>query len=149
MLNAEGLSLRLELEEAIRTAGIDDYYVENAQEIISMIKNVFVNDNYSPWWLSLKHRLSVTSYPDDTGYKNILRIVTDKFKRGKICDDNVFIIADEGNACMCLYKIALESLINIIENCRFFEYYIVPYDLSWLICENDHGDLIVCSRMDR
>ncbi|HFW5654033.1 TPA: hypothetical protein ACIVUS_004797, partial [Salmonella enterica subsp. enterica serovar Typhimurium] len=25
------------------------------------------------------------------------------------------------------------------------EYYVADHELSWLICENDHGDLIVCS----
>ncbi|ENV4905302.1 hypothetical protein ACFKGB_003595, partial [Salmonella enterica] len=24
-------------------------------------------------------------------------------------------------------------------------YYVADHELSWLICENDHGDLIVCS----
>ncbi|HFW0355544.1 TPA: protein SciX, partial [Salmonella enterica subsp. enterica serovar Typhimurium] len=39
----------------------------------------------------------------------------------------------------------LNSLPEIIENCRYFEYYVADHELSWLICENDHGDLIVCS----
>ncbi|HFW0497786.1 TPA: protein SciX, partial [Salmonella enterica subsp. enterica serovar Saintpaul] len=52
---------------------------------------------------------------------------------------------DEDNEQIYVYNVPLNSLPEIIENCRYFEYYVADHELSWLICENDHGDLIVCS----
>ncbi|EKN1469811.1 hypothetical protein PWK59_004616, partial [Salmonella enterica] len=56
-----------------------------------------------------------------------------------------FLIADEDNEQIYVYNVPLNSLPEIIENCRYFEYSVADHELSWLICENDHGDLIVCS----
>lgn len=145
MLNTDMSAFRIELEDAIKSLGIRNYYVDRPEKIISEIKHTYVNGNPMAWWLSLKNRQNTFTYTDNSGYKNILRIVSEIFNDKKTINENVFFIADEDNECMYLYNIPLQSLAGIIENCRYFEYYIVAHDLSWLICENDHGDLIVCS----
>ncbi|WP_429177040.1 DUF6756 family protein [Kosakonia sp. 1610] len=54
-------------------------------------------------------------------------------------------MADEDNEQMYLYKTPLSALVFVIEQCRYFEYYVVSGELAWLVCENDHGEIIVCS----
>ena len=139
---------RIELENTIKNLGIHDYHVDRSEEIVSEIKDIYVNGNPRAWWLSLKHRKYVFSYTDNSGYKNISQIVCKQLNESKVINKHIFLIADEDNEQMYVYNIPLYSLPEIIENCRYFEYYVADHELSWLICENDHGDLIVCATIN-
>ncbi|EAA7970319.1 hypothetical protein EIS62_24225, partial [Salmonella enterica] len=75
MLNSNMSELRIELENAIKNLGIHDYRVDKPEQIVSEIKEIYVNGNPRTWWLSLKHRQYVFSYTDNSGYKNISQIV--------------------------------------------------------------------------
>jgi hypothetical protein len=141
-------AFRIELENAIKNLGIHDYHVDRPEQTISKIKNIYVNGNPRAWWLSLKHRQYVFTYTDNSGYKNISQVVSKQFNEENVVNKHVFLIADENGERMHIYNIPLNSLPEIIENCRYFEYYIADHELFWLICENDHGDLIVCSTIN-
>ncbi|ECQ8978631.1 hypothetical protein ACDT65_000481 [Salmonella enterica subsp. enterica] len=145
MLNSNMSELRIELENAIKNLGIYDYRVDKPEQIVSEIKEIYVNGNPRTWWLSLKHRQYVFSYTDNSGYKNISQIVSKQLNESNVINKHIFLIADEDNEQIYVYNVPLNSLPEIIENCRYFEYYVADHELSWLICENDHGDLIVCS----
>ncbi|CAK7043281.1 MAG: hypothetical protein CITR_01854 [Citrobacter freundii] len=148
MLNSNISAFRIELENAIKNLGIHDYHVDRPEQIISEIKDIYVNGNPRAWWLSLKHRQHIYSYTDNSAYKNISQIVHKQFNESNVINKYIFLIADEDNEQMHVYNIPLNSLSDIIESCRYFEYYVVDHKLSWLICENDHGDLIVCSTIN-
>lgn len=145
-MNSAMSAFKIELEDVIKNLGINNYIVDRSEKIISEIKHTYVNGNPRAWWLSLKHRHDIFSYTDDSGYKNISRIVSERLNSEAVLNEQVFFIADEDNEYMYLYNIPLCFLVHIIEGCRYFEYYVVAHDLSWLICENDHGDLIVCPK---
>lgn len=143
MLNEQKSELRAELEDAFNKAGIGDYVVVNATAIIEKIKKNYVSGNPRAWWLSLKNKIDTLHYEDNSGYKYIAEIVENKFSQAH--NSYVFFLADENNEQMYLYKIPLNALVFVIKQCRYFEYYVVSEELSWLVCENDHGEIIVCS----
>ena len=144
MLSIDMSDFQTELEEAIKGSGVSHYHVNNLLEITDKIKRLYVDNNPRAWWLSLKYRSDIFSYADNLGYKDILKIA----KKNNFIQENdarIFFIADEDNEKMHIYRIPINSIEYIVENCRYFEYYAVAQDLSWLICENDHGNLIMCS----
>ena len=143
MLNEQKSELRAEIEDAFSKAGINDYIVVNATAIIKKIKKNYVSGNPRAWWLSLKNKIDILHYEDDSGYKYITEIVENKFSQAH--NSYVFFLADEDNEQMYLYKAPLSALVFVIEQCRYFECYMVSEELSWLVCENDHGEIIVCS----
>lgn len=143
MLNEQKSELRAEIEDAFSKAGINDYIVVNATAIIKKIKKNYVSGNPRAWWLSLKNKIDILHYEDDSGYKYITEIVENKFSQAHT--SYVFFLADEDNEQMYLYKAPLSALVFVIEQCRYFEYYMVSEELSWLVCENDHGEIIICS----
>ena len=59
----------------------------------------------------------------------------------------VYFIADidDESETSPVFKLNLDKVSNILEECQFFEYYICPLDLSWLICENDHNQILFIS----
>ncbi|MBS5775023.1 MAG: hypothetical protein KHW84_18545 [Enterobacter cloacae] len=143
MLNEQNSELRAEIEDAFSKAGIDDYVVVNATAIIEKIKKNYVSGNPRAWWLSLENKIDTLHYEDNAGYKYVSEIVENKFSQAH--NSYVFFLADEDNEQMYLYKTPLSALVFVIEQCRYFEYYVVSEELAWLVCENDHGEIIVCS----
>lgn len=119
----------------------DNKKLEN-NEILNKIKNIYVNDDPRAWWLSLSKVKKIVNFDDDSGYKHIIEILLSEeieIHEGEF----VYFIADSGEDLL-LYEIIISDLIRIIENGEFFEYYISALDYSWMTCENDHGDIIVC-----
>ncbi len=54
-----------------------------------------------------------------------------------------FIVDEPGNKNkQWVYDASLKSIITVLKECSFFEYYIVPKDYSWLLVENHHNCLI-------
>ena len=142
-MNKEESDLKTELEEAFIGAGINDYSINDAQSLMAKIKGKFISGEPRAWWLSLKHDVNILSYDNNAGYKDIPDVVKKNFTHRDFA--RVILIVDEDNENKFLFKIPLNSLPCIIEACRYFEYYVVAEDLSWLIAENDHGDLLICS----
>lgn len=143
MLNEKKSALRAELEDAFNKAGIGDYVVVSATAIIEKIKKNYVSGNSRAWWFSLKNKIDTLHYEGNSGYKYIAEIVGNKFSQAH--NSYVFFLADEDNEQMYLYKIPLNALVFVIEQCRYFGYYVVSEELTWLVCGNDHGEIIVCS----
>ena len=57
--------------------------------------------------------------------------------------DDVWLIADEDNEEKLLFSLPLSKIKSILEECRYFEYYIVDKNFTWLLAENDHGDILI------
>jgi hypothetical protein len=99
------------------------------------------------WWLSLKYIKTRVAFDDDSGFKYINNYIDRIDKESNKKTKEVYFIADEDSAEeyeMLIYLVDRKYIEHIIESCRYFEYYIVPMDISWLICETEHGEIIFC-----
>ena len=138
--------LQLEIEEAIKDAGIEPFEIDNKSDVISRIIKIYVEGEPRVWWLALNHIKSIHGFKNNMGFVAIPELVENIDGKRYKNSEKVYFIADEDedSDSLWVYKIQLNKLSNIIENCRYFEYYVVAMDYSWLIAENDHGDVIVC-----
>ena len=147
MLNMEGKTdLQREIEGAIKDAGIEQFDIGNKSDVVSRIIKIYVKGKPRVWWLALNHVKSIHGFENNMGFAAIPKIIENIDGKRHKNREKVYLVADENEdgESLWVYKIQLDKLSSIIENCRYFEYYVVAIDYSWLIAENDHGDVIVC-----
>ena len=90
------------------------------------------------WWEAFSRQAASVSFEDGLGYKRVPRLVPSATER---C---WFIVESQSLGPYPVYDASPEEAASIIGECFGFEYYIVPKDLSWLICENHHGRVMGC-----
>jgi hypothetical protein len=126
----------LELVNAIQELCISDQVIEIIGDkkyfIIEQIKNKFVVGDPRVWWLSFKKKPRNYIFDDEFQYKRIVDFFND--------DESCYFIAELND--LHIFKSSIKNVINMINECSFFEYYIVSMDLIRLLCETDHGDLL-------
>ncbi|MBK8286373.1 MAG: hypothetical protein IPK97_16685 [Ahniella sp.] len=109
-----------------------------AEEINRMVLVQFAGGkDRRRWWESFLHSESV-SFDDDLVFQRIPSLVPDA---GERC---WFIAESPERGPYPVYEASPQQASGIIGECFGFEYYIVPKDLSWLICENHHASVIGC-----
>jgi hypothetical protein len=129
-------SLKIEIEEALILNGLIAHKIENKDEVLSAIESIFVKERPRAWWLSLKAKPKIHTFTDNSAYLHIAEVAPPT-------TDDVWLIADEDNEEKLLFSLPLSKIKSILEECRYFEYYIVDKNLTWLLAENDHGDILV------
>jgi hypothetical protein len=138
-LELNGNSLEKELALAMSKFGINAKQVGNKDGILSKIQEAFIDGNPRAWWESMKFKPKIFYYgvDDDDAFLHIVDIAP-------ACSSScVWFIADDDNERKFVFDVPLDKITDILKECRYFEYYIVPYDFSWMLAENDHGDLLL------
>jgi hypothetical protein len=130
------ISLAEELRSALKEQGISSDEPSEKPEIILKIQSTFVIGNPRAWWLSLAAAPTIQVFYENTGHLHLCELAPDH-------SGEIWFIADEDNEDKLIFSAPLEKISLVLENCRFFEYYIVDKNLKWMITENDHGDLLL------
>jgi len=125
-----------ELLKAFEDQGISYKEPTRKIEILSEIQAKFIIGNPRAWWISLSTAPTVRTFHDNTGHLHLCKLAPDH-------SGDIWFIIDEDNEEKLIFSAPLNKIPSVLENCRFFEYYIVDKDLKWIIAENDHGDLLL------
>jgi len=89
------------------------------------------------WWWEKFPDLSASYHcSDNMGFERICDIVPAPH------DDVYLVIEDDSRDHYPIFITKPTLAMEIIGECYSFEYYIIPKDLSWLLCENHHSVLI-------
>jgi hypothetical protein len=130
-----------ELINAIQELGIADQVSEltgdNKTSILKEIMEKFVDGNPRVWWLSFKKKPQNYIFEDEFQYKRIVHFFNDN----EIC----YFVTELND--LHIFKTSIKNIIDMINECSFFEYYIVNLNLTDLLCETDHGDLLFINEM--
>lgn len=103
--------------------------------ILHKIKETFVQGNPRALWLGFKYHPDSIKYEGDYPHIKLPDLVPP--------EEEMFFLIDDFNEVFYLYKGKIAPIITFIEECvGLDEYYLVNYDISQLICETDHGDLL-------
>ena len=107
-----------------------------AIRIVRQAQAVFVQGNPRSWWLSLRQPFEIF----DSSKSDVFRIITQH-----IPSDNLrcWFIPETEQETLPVYDMDKHFIGLLLNECRFFEYYLVANDFSWLIVENDHNQVIV------
>ncbi|MEW4368824.1 DUF6756 family protein [Paenibacillus kandeliae] len=133
-----------ELEEACSIGHIRNYKVDAAEDVIRAIESIYVDGAPRAWWLRLQHVVHKQHSDNDQWYVDIKRIVRQYCASDILANQKLLFVVDEDNERHHVYALTLDEIIHVIAECRFFEYYICPNDYAWLLCENEHGEFLIC-----
>jgi len=135
MEDLDGDDFKTELSIALKNCGLSDQQPGNRAELLEKIKSTFFDGNPRAWWANFKVKPTILRYEDDSGYLHLAELAPSSAR-------NVWFVVDEGNEEKFIFDAPIEAISEIIKECRFFEYYVVSKDFSWVLAENDHGDLL-------
>ena len=88
------------------------------------------------WWERFSHDSFSVTFEDRQAFTRICSVVPDP-------DQRVYFVVEDDSAaffpvCLTTPRIAQK----VIGECFGFEYYLIPKDRSWLLCENHHDAMI-------
>jgi hypothetical protein len=110
-----------------------------ASEVWRSVEACFVVEPRNGWWWSWFRPEPVTArYIGETshGYRYITEVAPTS-------SDLLWLIAGDClDRSFAVCEASIGDIRDVIGECYGFEYYIVPKDLSWLLCENHHDVLI-------
>lgn len=109
--------------------------LDNAQAelVLTDIENKFVEGNPRVWWLSLVNTSETTRACDDLSHLNDEVIPA---------SDWYYFIPEESTKSV--FVASLKTIKVVLGDCEFMEYYILPSNLNWLFCENEHSECMIC-----
>ncbi len=129
-----------EIEEWLESAAIstglpiERLPTDRAAEIERRARQRFVTDNPRAWWMSLS---GSCEHFDAKEHK-----LEDVLPAGAA---KCWLIAETGSTSgLPVYSLDVRNLSAVLDECPYFEYYVVAEDFSWLIAESDHNVFFVC-----
>lgn len=118
---------------------------EDAEAIFSQSLRHFVGAVDRRWWWEAFNVPSALRQFDQ-GFKRLVDIVPDP-------EVHLWFIVEEVQLLFYpVYEATTRAAQAIVGECYGFEYYLVPKDMSWILCENHHDCLVgagdaICSRL--
>ena len=130
-----------EVENAIESLGLSKDVIRlpdsETEKIYKELLSTFVEGGDRRWWWeSFKMPSKSITFKDDKGFKQIPKYVPD-YK-----EILWFVVEDDHSPYYPIYEASAENASKIIGECFGFEYYLVPKNKKWLLCENHHGRVI-------
>lgn len=135
-MNATNLTLFDELSLAFSKQGLPYEEPKNKEALVLDIENKFVRGKPRAWWLSFSTKPTIQVFDDNSAPMHLSELAPASTK-------DIWLIVDEDNENKYIFSAPLEKVPHILDECRYFEYYIVDKELTWILAENDHGDLLL------
>jgi hypothetical protein len=141
-----------EVEKAISLLGLSkdvSLIKDEGAPLYDSLVEHFVEGGARRWW---REAFSLPSesiaYDDGKGFEKLNQFVPD-FK-----ELVWFVVEDDQLSHYPIFEASTDNVMKILGECFAFEYYLVPRDKSWLLCENHHNRIIgvgnqVVSAIDR
>lgn len=106
----------------------------DAQAVLARAMERYVNDNPRAWWLRLKRRpTEVVIY--EHNFQHLLAHIP--------ADEERCWFIPETETARPVFDVDKRWLEPVLNECSFFEYYVVGKSFDWLLIDNDHGELMV------
>ena len=134
-------TIRDELNEVInsgRIQGLEFLRMNDWQWIMDKLANNFLSHGKTSLdriWLWDSIREPYTNYQPEDGVEELRYLLSES-------ESYWFIASDEDGKYWVLEGTG-SSIVNALSETRYFEYYITNKDITWLICENHHGVMVL------
>ncbi|MEW8424811.1 MAG: DUF6756 family protein [Candidatus Thiodiazotropha sp.] len=129
-----------EIENAIDVLGLIEEVVlvkDGADILYRSLIDVFVDGGDRRWWWEAFSSPSESiTINDGKGFERLLQLVPD------INELVWFVVEDDQLPYYPIFEASTKNIVKVIGECFAFEYYLVPKDKSWLLCENHHNRII-------
>ncbi len=131
-----------EIDGAAKRLGVSAAQVSRCDstesaEIADAARSRFVSDSPRVWWLGFRQPFDSHPYSDS---KNWERKLVELIPRGT---NSCWLIVESDRSIYPVYKIQIDTILSVLRECSFFEYYLVSLNFDWIIADTDHNELIV------
>jgi len=136
----EDIKLRSDIEKSLDTLSIPIRIAPDSTVIIEQIESRFGCINLRAWWegFSSKAKQSI-SCSDGNGFLLLHEIIQKNVSNYFNDNEHLFFIAESNTP---VFLLSLNEIVMLIGEMYYFEYYITPSSLDWIVCENDHNEVI-------
>lgn len=129
-----------EVENAIKLLKLSNevnLVKEEGEAIYKLLIETFVEGGDRRWWWeSFRGPSESITFDDGKGFERLAELVPNK-------NEIVwFVVEDDQLPYYPIFEATTENAVKIIGECFAFEYYLVPKDKSWLLCENHHNRIV-------
>jgi hypothetical protein len=114
---------------------------EDNKRLYSVLVGKFVNGGDRRWWWEAFNEEEASQvFQDGMGFKRIPDLVPDANEK------LWFVVEEDQMEFYPIYETTAAAASAVVGECYAFEYYLIPKDTSWLICENHHNRIIVIGK---
>lgn len=125
--NIQTIISELNLTNEFRLLGA----VEN-KTVFHELENLFVNKNGLRWWWEDFKLPFEISEEIDKPWENINSLVPNTCKK-------VLLMIEDNSEIYPILHCNPQLIPRVLNECYWFEYYIIDEEYQWLICENHHN----------
>ncbi len=88
------------------------------------------------WWEAFKLPSEYITYDEDSGFEKLVELVPDSK------EEIWFMVEDDKLPHYPIYESSTENITKIIGECFAYEYYLIPKNKRWLLCETHHNSIV-------
>lgn len=88
------------------------------------------------WWEAFKLPSEYITYDEDSGFEKLVELVPDSK------EEIWFMVEDDKLPHYPIYEASTENITKIIGECFAYEYYLIPKNKRWLLCETHHNSIV-------
>jgi hypothetical protein len=124
-INDAAVSLKIEVETLAKDAAV---------EFVTSARARFVHGNPRVWWLAWA--LPCAQYDASEVHLSAVMPAT---------EGNVFLVPElDDGSDLPVYIVPVSEIERLLNDCPFFEYYVIEQKQGWLVAETEHGIFFVC-----
>ena len=106
-----------------------------ANAIVDRAMRKFVIGNPRSWWLSLAVQHETLTEPVRHELNGLRALVPTSVER-------CYFVPETGTSAYMVFDAKIDCLGGILNECQFFEYYVIDRDYQWLLIETDHNTIV-------
>ena len=126
-----------EINDAITTCGLAARLrllgVKEAARVLQDVREQLVEGHPRVWWLSFKHG-AVKGDPTQPAPEQIRQLLGEQ--------TTCFFIPEPDETGGAVFRGDVGAILDVVMECRYFEYYLVSPSFEWTLCENDHNAVV-------
>jgi len=111
---------------------------QEAQWVVKAAQERFVVDSPRAWWLSLKLKPAIFPYPTGDGFQHLR-------EHAPAHAEKCWLVLETETTAKPVAEIDILLAPTILGELPHIDYYLIDKDFAWLIIENDHNAVLVCS----
>ena len=131
-----------EVQRSILELGLSNSVVQlndqDTKSVYESLLNEFViGGDRRWWWEAFRHESFGQTFSNGKGFEHITDLVPD------IEEIVWFVVEDDQLPFYPIFESSTENAKKIIGDCFAYEYYLIPKNMKWLVCETHHNRIIV------
>jgi hypothetical protein len=126
---------------AARLGGISRLVADEANAYVERIAEAYIADKtFLRWWESLRTPCKRLKYSDGEGLSLLAGLVEGR-------NEVILVVTDDAEPPWPIFRGKMQDIVNMLEECRYFEYFIAAQDMSWIVFDTHMNELVVSGQL--